>query len=363
MIKGPKISIITACYNAEKTIEQTIQSVLAQTYDHIEYIIVDGASTDSTMDIVNKYRDRIDIIISESDKGIYDAFNKGIKVTTGEYVNFMNADDYFYAENSVRSIVDEMSKYSNVAMIYGDTLCYDEQTGYINPFCRTITYEDLIKGGSIIHQANFTKREYLIEQGMFNLKYRVVADVDLTVKIFKKYDKFVYRMPKFVCVFRAGGFSADYKNIEVVYKEKQQILKEYFGVTNFIKEELSNEKVIKYWLEKKVFSLQDNSHFLLKKNIYKVAIWGTGIVANLLATELKSANIEIVTFIDNDINKQHLKMNNTLINAPSWLVENYRQLDALIFGFEGNHTEAVTNQLKSLNIEIRTIHWKEIVLS
>ena len=93
----PKFSVITVCYNAEATIEDTIQSVISQTYHHVEYIIVDGASKDRTMDIVNRYREHIAIIVSERDKGLYDAMNKGIGLATGDYLCFLNAGDSFHA--------------------------------------------------------------------------------------------------------------------------------------------------------------------------------------------------------------------------------------------------------------------------
>ncbi len=102
----PKISVVTVCYNAESAIENTILSVINQTYTSVEYIIVDGASKDSTMDIVNKYRDKISVIVSEPDKGIYDAMNKGIKLATGDWICFMNAGDSYVNENTIESSED-----------------------------------------------------------------------------------------------------------------------------------------------------------------------------------------------------------------------------------------------------------------
>ena len=91
---NPKISIVTACLNSESTIEKTIKSVLGQSYDNIEYIIIDGGSTDGTLDIINKYKDKLSYIVSEKDNGIYDAFNKGLKIFKGELIGFVNSDDY-----------------------------------------------------------------------------------------------------------------------------------------------------------------------------------------------------------------------------------------------------------------------------
>ena len=100
----PKISVVTVCYNAVNDIEKTILSVINQTYPNIEYLIIDGGSTDGTMDIVNKYKDKIDVIVSEPDKGIYDAMNKGIDRATGDWINFMNAGDCFFEKETVNSV-------------------------------------------------------------------------------------------------------------------------------------------------------------------------------------------------------------------------------------------------------------------
>src|SRR5699024_3733405 len=101
---NPKISIITVVFNNAKDIEYTIQSVLNQSYEHVEYIIIDGLSTDGTLDILNKYRAQIDILISEKDKGIYDAMNKGLEQATGDYVLFLNSGDAFYDKNTLSEV-------------------------------------------------------------------------------------------------------------------------------------------------------------------------------------------------------------------------------------------------------------------
>ena len=117
-----KISVVTVCYNAADTIEKTILSVLNQTYHDIEYIIIDGGSTDGTVEIIRKYADKIAYWVSEPDKGIYDAMNKGIEVATGEWINFMNAGDRFYKSDVIKLIFDNMNCYDDVDIIYGDSL-------------------------------------------------------------------------------------------------------------------------------------------------------------------------------------------------------------------------------------------------
>ena len=122
MLEKPLISIVTVSYNAVATIEQTILSVINQTYSNIEYIIIDGGSTDGTLDVIKKYADKIAYWVSEPDKGIYDAMNKGIKVATGEWINFMNCGDYFVANNTLESVFGSGKIYKKAEILYGDSI-------------------------------------------------------------------------------------------------------------------------------------------------------------------------------------------------------------------------------------------------
>ncbi len=120
MSKHPKISIVTVCYNAERNIEKTILSVINQTYDNIEYIVIDGGSNDGTLSVINKYASKIDKVISEPDKGIYDAMNKGITLAKGDWINFMNAGDSYVDSCVLKLVSDNIN--SNCDMIYGDII-------------------------------------------------------------------------------------------------------------------------------------------------------------------------------------------------------------------------------------------------
>lgn len=130
-IISPKITIITVTYNASTVLEETILSIVNQTYSNIEYIVIDGASTDGTIDIIKKYEDRISYWVSEPDKGIYDAMNKGIDRATGEWINFMNAGDYFQNKNILQTIFCQQDKFNNVDVLFGDTLQKDAENNII----------------------------------------------------------------------------------------------------------------------------------------------------------------------------------------------------------------------------------------
>ena len=129
----PKISIITVCYNAVELIEKTIQSVLSQSYDNIEYIIIDGKSTDGTVEVIQRYAGRLAHWSSEPDGGIFDAMNKGLGLATGEWVNFMNAGDWFYDDDVVAQIVEKID--SKLTIIYGNTLYRREKDDAIETAC------------------------------------------------------------------------------------------------------------------------------------------------------------------------------------------------------------------------------------
>ena len=118
---SPKFSVITVTYNAEKVLEDTVQSVISQTYHHVEYIIIDGASKDGTLEIVNRYRDRINQLVSEPDKGLYDAMNKGIALATGDYLCFLNAGDSFHEDDTLQKMVHSINGNELPDILYGET--------------------------------------------------------------------------------------------------------------------------------------------------------------------------------------------------------------------------------------------------
>lgn len=181
----PKISVVTVCYNAVETIEQTILSVINQTYPIIEYIIIDGASTDGTVDIINKYRDKIAYFVSEPDKGIYDAMNKGIKAATGEWINFMNAGDEFHDIDVLSTITPQMK---NADIVYGDTmLLYSIGKKLKKPLPLSQITDRMVFG----HQATFVRARYHKEH-IFDTSFKSSADYKFLRDAFIHGAKFQY---------------------------------------------------------------------------------------------------------------------------------------------------------------------------
>ncbi len=202
------VSIITVCFNSDKTIIDTIKSVSEQSYPNIEHIIVDGGSSDTTLDIVKSYSDRL-TYISERDNGIYDGMNKGIKLATGEIIGLLNADD-FYADNSVLAQVTEVFQDATVQACYADLVYVDkEDTSRVirywksRPFCSGL----FKKGWMPAHPTFFVRREVYEQWGNFNLSFPRQADFELTMRFLEIHQiKSVY-IPKIWVRMRTGGAS------------------------------------------------------------------------------------------------------------------------------------------------------------
>lgn len=184
----PKFSVITVCYNAQATLEDTIQSVIAQTYHHVEYIIVDGASKDRTLSIINRYRDRITTVVSEPDKGLYDAMNKGLRLATGDYVCFLNAGDSFHEDDTLQQMVHTLRELTELPdVLYGETALVDAEGHFVRmrrlQAPEHLTWYSFRQGMLVCHQAFFAKRT-LAEP--YDLRYRFSADFDWCIRIMKK---------------------------------------------------------------------------------------------------------------------------------------------------------------------------------
>jgi len=208
-MKEPLITIVTVSYNAVHDIERTIQSVTAQTYQNIEYIIIDGASTDGTVDIIKKYESEISHWISEPDEGIYFAMNKAIKILNGKWVNFMNAGDTFVDENVIKKMVKETA--SNADIYYGARYI---QNGKKKNLEKTASLDDFYYNMPFGHQATFIRKS-ILKKYQFDQSYQLSSDYDFFIKCYQ--DKYIFQDLGFpVCVFQAGGLSTTMRLKSVV---------------------------------------------------------------------------------------------------------------------------------------------------
>lgn len=185
----PVFTIVTVCYNAEKTIERTIKSVLSQSYPHIEYLIIDGASKDNTLAIVKKYANHISRVVSEPDKGLYDAMNKAIGLATGNYISFLNAGDKLHTPETIEDMVETINGNVLPGVIYGDTDIVDDGGLFIRkrrlspPAC--LSWKSFKNGMLVCHQSFYARRD-LIEP--YDLHYRFSADFDWCIRVMKNAD-------------------------------------------------------------------------------------------------------------------------------------------------------------------------------
>ena len=214
------ISVVTVCYNAVSTIEETMLSVLNQTYTNIEYIIIDGGSTDGTVDIIKKYADRLAYWISEPDKGIYDAMNKGIAVATGDYINFMNAGDLFYDYDVLQKVFIEYS--ANEDFIAGIASLKGLRKFWI-PAPTDFSFIDVCNGHGVNHQASFIKRT-LLANG-YDISATIIAD-DLFFIEKVVFENHSYRaLPIIVSTFDVTGISNSKAIIPEILNERMRFLK------------------------------------------------------------------------------------------------------------------------------------------
>ena len=184
----PILSIITVVRNCEETIEETILSVINQNYPNIEYIIIDGMSTDNTLNIINKYKKRISHCVSESDNGIYDAMNKGIKLSTGDWVNFLNAGDLFYNYDLFNLIFDQFDC-NLFDVVYGDFIAVDNiNQSEVKVEAKPINH--IFSGMVFSHQSVMIKSE-IIKIYPFDVKYKIAADFDQILLLYISNYKFL----------------------------------------------------------------------------------------------------------------------------------------------------------------------------
>ena len=233
-----KISIITVVRNAVATIRDTIRSVASQNYEDIEHIIIDGASTDGTLDIIGKYHDRLARVISEPDRGIYDAMNKGFQVATGDFLGLLNSDD-IYADESVVSRVASVVKEHSVEAVYGDLV-------YVSPnnLKRILRHYDsscfnsdmIARGYMPAHPTLFLSNHIFKKYGYFKIDYAIAADFEFVARIFGKGDVPYYYLPEVMIKMRQGGVSTkNWRSNWILNKEILRACKENDIDTNIFK--------------------------------------------------------------------------------------------------------------------------------
>lgn len=228
----PSFSIITVCYNAGKTLERTIKSVIAQTYPHIEYLIIDGASKDNTIEIINRYKSRITRIVSEPDKGLYDAMNKAIPLAKGDYMVFLNAGDKLHCPETIEDMVETINGSVLPGVLYGDTDIVDGDGLFIRKRRLSppsvLSWKSFRKGMLVCHQSFYARRD-LVEK--YNTRYRFSADFDWCVRVMKNADLkncTLHNTSLVLTDYLSEGMTT--RNHKASLKERFCIMANYYGL-------------------------------------------------------------------------------------------------------------------------------------
>ncbi|GGC06847.1 hypothetical protein GCM10011352_36360 [Marinobacterium zhoushanense] len=243
----PVISIITIVYNGEKNIAETISSVIEQSYEYIEYIVVDGASTDNTINIIKSYEDHIDLWISEKDGGVSDAFNKGISLASGDYIQMLNCGDILLSRYEIESIIPYLDT---------EVVCfqYKTDTGKIAP-----VYEDFskkrndvysaIKKARVSHQATFVRSDVFQNIGKYDLNYKIRMDFDFFFRAQRVYDFSYHNKP--IVFYRTDGISSQLRNSAIFKLEEFKVVTKFYNNVGY---KLNFFSKLPFFLVRKILS-------------------------------------------------------------------------------------------------------------
>lgn len=305
MVNNIRVSIITVVRNGVMTIEQTIQSVLQQTYKNIEYIIIDGASTDGTQEIIKQYEKCIAYYISEPDGGIYDAMNKGIRQATGEIIGIINSDDW-YERDAVEKIVEVFCK-EDVEVVHGNmNIIGAEGDKWVR---KAGVMEELWYHMAILHPTVFVKKNVYKQYGVFDTEYKIVADYELMLRLYTNNVKFIY-LNNLIANFRTSGIS--HKQSAETRKEVLEVVNKYINSC----EDNANAAMLIYKrkklaifeekIEEDPMMLEEMLKEYFGEDLASVAIFGAGVWGKKYNNILQKTNIGVECFIDNNKNDREL---------------------------------------------------------
>ncbi|MDP3587811.1 MAG: glycosyltransferase family 2 protein [Sulfuricurvum sp.] len=244
----PLISIITAVFNGEKHLEDTIQSIINQTYDNFEYIIIDGGSTDGTLDIIKKYEDKIDYWISEKDRGISDAFNKGIMASKGTYINFQGDGDGFYDKDSLSKMMEDVDPSKDMFVCGRIQRISPEGTAlYVSEYIKQFDKKSLLFRMSLPHQGLFTHRSLFEKYGLFDIHNTFCMDYEHLLRAYHEFPKVVTK-DAVVARWRADGLGNG-RTLEI-FKEYDKIKRDNHVANPLVLSSIKYWTLFKYYVKK-----------------------------------------------------------------------------------------------------------------
>ena len=208
-----KISVITVCYNSARTLERSLQSVAQQDWSEVEHIVIDGASTDGTKEILERFRSRLAYLLSEPDNGIYDAMNKGLAHATGDIVCFLNADDQYASTNVLSKVASQMGGHNLDALMGDVAFFHEENLSRVVRRYRSDRFspERLAWGWMPAHPALFLRKEVVQRVGLFKTNYRIAGDFEFIVRVFHGHKVRYRHVPDVLVNMQTGGVSTRWR--------------------------------------------------------------------------------------------------------------------------------------------------------
>lgn len=341
-----KFSIITVSFNSSTTIEKTIKSVLNQNYPELEYIIIDGASTDGTMDIINRYKNNISRIVSEKDSGIYNAMNKGISLANGDIIGIINSDDW-YDENAVKKVAESFEE--NTQVIYGNLVYVDSEGKYQQNL--KLPLEALNYTMAVPHPTVFIRKEVYKKYGTFNENYKIASDYELILRLYKKHVNIQY-IDSTIAYFRTGGTSS--LNNMLCIQETKDIAIKYSNVNSVYAADIGLRYLSSLFKEKDDFDIINGELKIIKNKIsdflradYRVIVFGTGEWCRICTALLDSYSIKVKYYIDNDPQKWDTEFLGRTIKAPAYVGN---EMDSKIIVATIKYQDEILKQLIDLGL-------------
>ena len=344
MSSSCRISIITVVYNGVGTLERTIQSVLNQSYKNMEYIIIDGASTDGTQQIIERYRDQLTFYISEPDDGIYDAMNKGISYATGDLIGFINSDDW-YAEGAIESIADAYER-THADVIYGETMLVDASGG--QRLLRRFSPEHFFEAMPFGHPGTFAAVKKNGNTRYFNKEYRIAADYDMLLGFYLDNAEF-YPIDDVVAFFSLSGVSTRYEYLGGVercvsafsrIKDDQEKLR-LFGkrvAKQYFMNEFKNDCI---------FGQLDSVIKEYMSHYTKKIVYGSGADALFMLELFARLGVNIDYLVDGNPHKQGTQIQGLEIYNPDVLMAEQKCIVVIATSVYG---EEIKNHLTQINL-------------
>ena len=299
----PKISVITVVYNGKNTVEKTIQSVLGQGYDNIEYIIIDGGSTDGTLNIIRRYANKITKWISEKDNGIYDAMNKGVSHATGDIIAFLNSDDWYFPD-AISYVAEQFLK-EDIDILFSGVTRQDEDEKRTDRYPKIFSSEEGYERIAVFHPSTFAQKKIFGKIGLFNISYKIAADYEWLIRV-KKHGFYMKCIDYVTTYYSDGGISNKYweeaqneaEKIELKYAEsieEREYIKLLYGNNICTRKYM---EMLDQGCQSCFFS--NEIELYVSKSTY---IFGAGNMGKECAQLLLQSGVEIKGFIDKNRKK------------------------------------------------------------